>query len=475
MTVSTKIDKKVYKKGVKIKLPISKHIETNFKDYALYVLESRGIPSWYDGLTNVQRYILNNAPKTFQKTLSLVGSCFSDGYPHGDASLGSAITKLARPYGSAEQLLLGDGFFGNALSNEAAAARYTQIKINPTANDNISEYNFLNTKHPDGHWNPLHLRYPIGLLTSIVGIAVGYSTTILPRNPEDIQNFIKGKTKEVIPYFQNFGGKVSRFNDLDRSWIIEGNIKIDKIKRQIKISELPPLMKYESFIKKLDKIVTKWDNTVSVYNDSQSNIDITLQFKMRDEDAFSNFIEDISKSIKMIVTENIILIKDGVVIVYEKIEDYFKDYKWRIAEVDWKSNQYHLGINTDELEYQRAKLEFLEFMSTQKRDDKAITKFLSKFKKSISAKLDRIVLRKLSENEINRTKKEIERLVKEVQKLTQQTEKAKDKFLKMEDPTVKRSLQRSKKQNIDLFDDSDFAKYEGIEIFNPDEDEDEED
>jgi len=65
-------------------LPISRQINTNFRNYALYVLENRGIPSFYDGLTNVQRFIVLNSPSTFNKTISLVGSCISDGYHHGD-------------------------------------------------------------------------------------------------------------------------------------------------------------------------------------------------------------------------------------------------------------------------------------------------------------------------------------------------------------------------------------------------------
>lgn len=65
-------------------LGISKQIDINFRNYALYVLENRGIPSFYDALTNVQRVSLVNAPKSFSKTISLVGSCISNGYHHGD-------------------------------------------------------------------------------------------------------------------------------------------------------------------------------------------------------------------------------------------------------------------------------------------------------------------------------------------------------------------------------------------------------
>jgi hypothetical protein len=79
--------KKVLKEEKKtrtISLPISKLIDTKFRDYAVYVLESRGIPSFYDALTPVQRYILMNSPASFNKTLSVVGKSIQDGYHHGD-------------------------------------------------------------------------------------------------------------------------------------------------------------------------------------------------------------------------------------------------------------------------------------------------------------------------------------------------------------------------------------------------------
>jgi len=67
-----------------IDLPISRLIDTRFRDYAVYVLEQRGIPNFYDALTPVQRYILMNSPTAFSKTLSVVGKSIEDGYHHGD-------------------------------------------------------------------------------------------------------------------------------------------------------------------------------------------------------------------------------------------------------------------------------------------------------------------------------------------------------------------------------------------------------
>jgi hypothetical protein len=78
-----------------IRLPISKFIDSKFRDYAVYVLESRGIPSFFDALTPVQRYILKNSPTSFVKTLTVIGKVIQDGYHHGDCVKFSTEIRLA--------------------------------------------------------------------------------------------------------------------------------------------------------------------------------------------------------------------------------------------------------------------------------------------------------------------------------------------------------------------------------------------
>jgi topoisomerase-4 subunit A len=193
---------KIKQKEKIIKLPISKFIDTKFRDYAVYVLEQRGIPNFYDALTPVQRFIIKNSPSSFQKTLTVVGRSIEDGYHHGNASLESAIEKLARPFGNSMQLLEGDGFFGTEVSPEPAAARYTSVRLSPTASAVINKYNYLTTRELEGPYDPLWVECPIGLVTSIVGIAVGYKTMILPRKLKDIQDFLADKRKTIKPYFE---------------------------------------------------------------------------------------------------------------------------------------------------------------------------------------------------------------------------------------------------------------------------------
>ena len=65
-------------------LTIKRQIDEKYRSYAVYIIESRGIPNWYDSLTNVQRILIDDCPSSFAKTISVVGSAISAGYHHGD-------------------------------------------------------------------------------------------------------------------------------------------------------------------------------------------------------------------------------------------------------------------------------------------------------------------------------------------------------------------------------------------------------
>ena len=451
-------------------LPISRQINTNFRNYALYVLEHRGIPSFYDGLTNVQRFIVLNAPSSFNKTISLVGSCISDGYHHGDKSLTGAINKLARPFGCSEQILLGDGFFGTPVNHEASAARYTSIKINPVINEMVRKNSFLQKKNAEGGWDSLYVDLPIGLTNTIVGIAVGYKTTILPRSLKDVEKYLKGKCKEVKPSFIGFTGKITRYKGMDKSWLIEGISTRDEKTKSIKITELPPLMRYGAFLKKLDKILEVYPAT-RILNNSSTNVDITIFYTARE--GYESMCESIEKSIKMLVTETPVFVKDGLVLEYDRIEHYLDDYKYRIAELRLRRTEYYTQICSDELEFNRAKKLYLEFMLEKKRTENEIDKFLSKWESvsNIKRRLESIYLKNLNTQELDRTIKKIAELETELKKNQEELKTSKETYEAMTDPTIVRG-KRSRASNVDLF--SDEEEIDGIEVFGANTDNEEE-
>ena len=449
-------------------LNISRQIDTNFRNYALYVLENRGIPSFYDGLTNVQRFIMLNAPHNFNKTISLVGSCISDGYHHGDKSLSGAINKLARPFGNSEQLLQGDGFFGTPVNHEPAAPRYTSVKINPKIAEMIRKSNFLNCKNEESAWNPLWVDLPIGLTNTIIGIAVGYKTTVLPRDLNDIQKYIEGKIKEVKPKFKNFNGRITRYKGMDKSWLIEGISERNDGARTIRITELPPLMKYGSFLKRLESLIANY--AVKLANNSSTNVDVLLQFSGGKEE-WSIFAEAVEKSIKMLVTETPVFVKDGLVLEYDRIEDYIDDFRYRLAQLRVKRLEHFKQLNDEELLFLKFKEKYLLFMLESKKTkmltDEEVNDFLNVLTKDylhIRRRLDTILLKSLTEQEVQRTRDRIKELTEELKKQTIELTTALEILGNMTDTALKRGTQNRGNSKVDLFSDED--EIDGIIVFN---------
>jgi hypothetical protein len=129
--------KSLLKKEKIISLPISKFLDTKYRDYAVYVLEQRGIPGFADALTPVQRYILKNSPSSFNKSLTVVGKCIQDGYHHGDCleyntkinlADGTQVTigEWAEKYPGAELLILSKDENGNEIIDLGHSPRVGQ-------------------------------------------------------------------------------------------------------------------------------------------------------------------------------------------------------------------------------------------------------------------------------------------------------------------------------------------------------------
>jgi hypothetical protein len=405
-------------------ITIKRQIDQGYRSYALHVIESRGIPNWYDSLTNVQRILIDNSPSSFNKTLSVVGAAISAGYHSGDASLVSTINRLARPFNCAEPIMIGDGFFGCPVSPNAASARYTSVRLNPKIKQIVDRYYHLNRKNEEDVYDKLVVDLPFGLSAGVMGIAVGYKSTILPRKIEDIQDFFDGKRKNVNPYFKGFAGTVKKHGD-GKTWMVEGKIDIDESKREIRVTSIPPLVKFESFLKKVGSILEGVDFDFN--NNSSDDVEVTVTVSKReDPDVWKEVRDQIEKATKIIVHESIVFIRNKTVIEYERLEDYLLDFKDEIERTKLSHLDWTVIKERSELDFLRAKLEYLKFMVAKKRTDSEIDEFLKKFEKQISNRLDAIRLRQLSNEEVDRTSsliKEQEQKLKEFMRLQKEQEK----------------------------------------------------
>lgn len=397
------------------KQTISNFVDNEYRNFALYALEFRAIPSFYDSLTNVRRFIVQYTPNSFIKCDAVIGACMGTGlYHHGPASLGNSINGLAQDYMCADKILDGSGFFGNAIDSEASATRYTSVKLNAQAKEHLKKYSSLNSTNENG-WNPLKMEIPIGICSYITGIALGYSCSMLPRKLEHVQEYLDGKRKSLKPYLMNFKGKIIKNADNpDRSsWKILPVIEIDESKRTIHVTEISPSISYSTYVKKINNLIDTYN--CSVVNNTRESIDIKLKFPRKTTDAdWDKIVTKIDKDSTATITENILFIKDSSVLQYNKIEDYLDDFKNYREFLYLEKMEYDLVVLDSELEFLKAKKEYLEFMMQKKRKQDEIEKFLSKYNKEIYSRLDSLKLRLLNNEYLKKTIQEIEDYKKDI-------------------------------------------------------------
>jgi len=443
-------------------LSISDQINTQYRSYAIYVLQSRGIPNFYDALTPVQRLIVENSPSKFSKTVGVMGEVIkTELYHHSDQSLSGAISRLARTFGCSYSLLDGDGFFGTPMSPNPSAPRYTSVKLNSKIKEIISKNSDLNEKNGEGGHDWIHTEVPIGLLTHVVGIAVGYRSNILPRKMEDIIEYLNGASKLLKPYFKDFNGKITRFNNEESTWLLESGFDVDSSRKVIRIYDLPPVIRYDSFITKLDNRLDNMGIDYRIENRSKIKCDLYVSVRGVDNNRFKEIAEGVSKICKMIVKENVIFIKDGGVIEFSSVKEYLDNFKAHYEYVKLKRLLKDQLDFTNELSFLEAKLLFLNFMIQKKRTNKEIVDFLSQFENKISAKLQKIEIVKLSSDQIKKTEQEIKEAKIQIERLKKDVKKQ-EKIHKEVSASIKTLGKIKVNSNFALFEETEIN---GIEVY----------
>lgn len=167
--------------------------------YSEYVIMDRALPRVEDGLKPVQRRILyamaelgNYPDKPYKKCARIVGECLGKYHPHGDTSVYDALVRLAQTFNMGTPLVDGQGNYGSADGDGAAAMRYTEARLAPIAMEMLQDLdkdtvtfspNFDDTlKEPD----TLPGRFPNLLVNGASGIAIGLATSIPPHNLTEV-------------------------------------------------------------------------------------------------------------------------------------------------------------------------------------------------------------------------------------------------------------------------------------------------
>src|SRR5699024_7906047 len=115
---------------------ITEEMRTSYLDYAMSVIVSRAIPDLRDGLKPVHRRILfampeswNTFDKPYRKSARPVGDVMGKYHPHGDSAIYDALVRMAQGFSMSLPLLDGQGNFGSMDGDNAAAMRYTEVRM----------------------------------------------------------------------------------------------------------------------------------------------------------------------------------------------------------------------------------------------------------------------------------------------------------------------------------------------------------
>ncbi|WP_116131158.1 DNA gyrase subunit A [Tropicimonas sp. IMCC34043] len=176
-------------------ISIAEEMKTSYLDYAMSVIVSRAIPDLRDGLKPVHRRILyamsetgNTHDKPYRKSARPVGDTMGKYHPHGDSAIYDALVRMAQPFSMSLPLLDGQGNFGSMDGDNAAAMRYTEVRMDKPAAFLLADIDKDTVDFQDNYDGKdreptvLPARFPNMLVNGAGGIAVGMATNIPPHN-----------------------------------------------------------------------------------------------------------------------------------------------------------------------------------------------------------------------------------------------------------------------------------------------------
>ena len=274
-------------------LPISieDEMRQSYLDYAMSVIVGRALPDARDGLKPVHRRVLfamrelgNDWNKPYKKSARVVGDVIGKYHPHGDTAVYDTIVRMAQPFSLRYLLVDGQGNFGSVDGDNAAAMRYTEVRMTKLAHELLAD---LDKETVDWVANydgtemipaVLPTKVPNLLVNGSSGIAVGMATNIPPHNLrevidgclalidnpdiciDELMQFIPGPDFPTAGIINGRAGIVEAYRTgrgriyMRARTFIED---IDKVggRQQIVISELPYQLNKARLIEKIAELV----------------------------------------------------------------------------------------------------------------------------------------------------------------------------------------------------------------------------
>ena len=182
-------------------LPVSleQEMRRSYLDYAMSVIVGRALPDVRDGLKPVHRRVLfamhvlnNDWNRAYKKSARIVGDVIGKYHPHGDSAVYDTIVRMAQHFSLRYMLVDGQGNFGSVDGDNAAAMRYTEIRLAKLAHELLEDLDKetvdFGPNYDGSEREPLIMpaRIPNLLINGSSGIAVGMATNIPPHNLSEV-------------------------------------------------------------------------------------------------------------------------------------------------------------------------------------------------------------------------------------------------------------------------------------------------
>ena len=176
-------------------ISVEDEMKSSYLDYAMSVIVSRALPDVRDGLKPVHRRIHHAMKeegydwnKAYRKSARVVGDVMGKYHPHGDTAIYDAMVRMAQDFSMRLMLVDGQGNFGSMDGDRAAAMRYTEVRLDRSAEELLQDIDRetvdFQANYDETIYEPkvLPARFPNLLVNGAGGIAVGMATNIPPHN-----------------------------------------------------------------------------------------------------------------------------------------------------------------------------------------------------------------------------------------------------------------------------------------------------
>ena len=130
----------------KFPVTIEDEVRRSYLDYAMSVIIGRALPDVRDGLKPVHRRCLygmweqgNMHNKPYRKSARIVGDVLGKYHPHGESAVYDSVVRMAQEFSLRYPLVDGQGNFGSIDGDNAAAMRYTEVRLTKLAGEMLGE------------------------------------------------------------------------------------------------------------------------------------------------------------------------------------------------------------------------------------------------------------------------------------------------------------------------------------------------